>query len=342
LGTIADVVPLTGENRFWVRHGLQWVNRQETLAFQVLKANAKFSKQRMSSTDIGFSIAPQINALGRLEDPRQGVKFLIGSDELETQRLGQVLLQLNEARKEIERAIFDDVQNSIATKAIDIETDGVIIAASKSWAPGVIGLVASRIVGAYGRPTILLQIGNDGMAKGSCRSIPEFNMFDALQDAKELLNSFGGHSLAAGLSLSVKNIPALKECLSRRIKATLTPLDLLPKIRLDAELKLPDAQKKLMDDLEFLEPFGNENRNPTFYVKRVSLVSSPAIFKDVHVKCTIFADGVIKPLIFFNRADIIPLLHKQGPDPFDCAVQVTENHWNGRSNIELVGLDIAL
>lgn len=342
LGTVADVVPLHGENRFWVRHGLQYINSVESLALRVLKANANVTKASLSATDIGFSIAPQLNALGRLEDPRRGVKFLIGSDEQETQDVGKVLFELNQARREIERSIYMDVETQILEKKIDVTRENVIIAASESWPPGVIGLVASRLVSTYGKPTILLHITKNGLAKGSCRSIPEFNMFNALSSAGHLLEQFGGHSLAAGLSLKLENVSALKALLEAQVAEQLTAEDLTLKLSLDAEMNLSDITKKFMTDMEYLQPFGNENAEPVFYVKNVVLVQKPQLLKDAHVKCSIFADGVVKPVIFFKRPELFELLMQQGEEPFDLAAQVSENHWNGKVSLELMGLDVVL
>lgn len=342
LGTVADVVPLTGENRFWVRHGLTYINAFESPSFKMLKQNGKVTKTKLSSLDIGFSIAPQINALGRLEDARQAVKFLIGSDLDTVDQVGKVLLELNQARKEIERAIVNDVENEIACGNINIARENIVIAASDSWPPGVIGLVASRIVGAHGKPTILLHTTSQGIAKGSCRSIPEFNMFNALHECRDLILQFGGHAQAAGLSLKIENIPALKERLEAMIAAQLTPFDLQQKLMIDAEVQLADLTKKFITDLEHLEPFGNENKQPTFYVKQATLVQKPQMLKDVHLKCQIFSDGVMKPVIFFNRPELFSTLMELDQKPFDLAVQVMENHWNGRVNIELQGIDIAV
>lgn len=342
LGTIADVVPLLGENRFWVRHGLNFVNNHESVSLKVLKQNGKVTKTTLSATDIGFSLTPQINALGRLEDPRQGVKFLIGSDESETQEVGRILFELNERRKEIEQMIIAQVVQEVEQGSIDISRENIIIAASNQWPPGVIGLVASRIVARYGKPTILLHIGKDGIAKGSCRSIAEFNMFDALTASRDLLLQFGGHSVAAGLSLKLENISQLKARLEERIAVQLTPFDLQPKLQLDALAHLSDLTQKFVTDLTHLEPFGNQNSVPTFYFKNVTLVQKPTLLKDAHVKCSIFADGVIKPVIFFNRPELFTLLYDYGNNFFDVAAQVTENHWNGKVNIELMGVDIAL
>jgi single-stranded-DNA-specific exonuclease len=341
LGTVADVVPLTGENRFWVRQGLHHVNSAESYSLKVLKQNSKVTKPQLSATDIGFSITPQINALGRLEDPRQGVRFLIGSDSAEVDTVGRVLWELNQARKEIERSIFDEVVTQINLKHINLEDEYSIVAASYHWPPGVIGLVASRLVGAYGRPAILLHIGKDGIAKGSCRSIAQFNMFNALQTMNALLRSFGGHSVAAGLSLRADDIPQFKAQLELMLKEQLTPFDLKPKLVIDAELNLVDVTKKCIEDSMYLEPFGNENPPPLFYVKQVILVESPLLLKDLHVKCKIFADGVIKPVVFFNRPDLFTKLTAHAEQPCDMAVQLSENHWNDKVSIELIGLDVS-
>ncbi|MCL5875877.1 MAG: single-stranded-DNA-specific exonuclease RecJ [Candidatus Dependentiae bacterium] len=341
LGTIADVVPLLGENRFWVRHGLAYVNDNESISLKVLKQNGKLEKPKISATDIGFCLTPQINALGRLEDPRQGVKFLIGADTAEVKEVGAILYELNQARREIEKSIIAQIDAEIESKRIDLSKENVIIVASESWPPGVIGLVASRIVSAYGKPTLLFHLTSKGIAKGSCRSIPEFNMFNALSANKDLLEQFGGHSLAAGLALKTENLPLLKERLEKLVAEQLTAFDLQQKIRVDAEIKLEDLNKKILTDMVLLEPFGNENVQPTFYVKSVRLVQKPTLLKDVHVKCSVFADGVIKQVIFFNRPALFETLMNFEQESFHIAAQISENHWNGKVNIELIGIDIA-
>ena len=218
----------------------------------------------------------------------------------------------------------------------------LLLQSSTDWTPGVIGLVASRFVGAYGKPTLLFHISRDGKAKGSCRSIPEFNMFDALTACADLIDQFGGHPMAAGLSLPAKNLPLLKERLQELLLQQVALEDLQPKVTLDAEVKLPDLTKKFIDDLEHLEPFGNQNSSSKFLCERCNVVQKPILLKDAHVKCSVFADGVIKPVIFFNRPEFYELLNSIGQDSFDLAVQVNENHWNGKVSIELQGIDIAL
>ena len=342
LGTIADVVPLLGENRFWVRHGLQWIHEKETLSFSVLKSQGKITKTKVSATDIGFRITPQINALGRLEDPRQGVQFLLGSDVQETENVGRVLFELNESRKHIERAIFEEVNSCIVRGSIDLTKEMVIMAGSTEWAPGVIGLVASRLVGMYGRPVFLFHITKQGKAKGSCRSITNLNLFDALSAHTDLLDQFGGHAMAAGMALDHDKLPLLKAGLESYVSERFTPDQLQQKIRCDAPLSLSEANKKLMHDMGLLEPFGAQNTQPLFYLRGITLTQPPTLLKEEHVKCLLFSEGIIKPIIFFNRPDIYELLKAHPETPFDAAANVTENEWQGRSNIELLGVDIAI
>ncbi len=340
LGTVADVVPLLGENRFWVRYGLNYTSQNESLSLQVLKHHGKCSDKKLSATDIGFKITPQINALGRLEDPRQGVSFLLGSDKQETERIGTVLFQLNETRKDIERKIFESVDALVQNGTIDITKERCILAASSDWPPGVIGLVASRLVAKYGRPTMLFHI-TKSKAKGSCRSIPACNIFNLLEKNKDLLDQFGGHAMAAGLSLEKDKLQDLKARFENDLSNLLTVEDLQQTLVCDAFLGMGDVSAKLMHDMQLFEPFGAQNNQPIFYMEGVSLVGTPTLLKDLHVKCMVFAEGVIKPLVFFNRPDIYPLLLDQKEEPFSIAVQVSENSWNGRTTVELYGLDIA-
>lgn len=342
LGTIADVVPLTGENRYWVRHGLRLLNEEQSLAMRVLKQNSRLTKTILGATDIGFSITPQLNALGRLEDARDGVSFLISTQEDKVMHIGTVLRELNEARKTIEKSVLSDVEAAIQAKTINVVDDRLILASSSHWQPGVIGLVASRLVGAYNRPTILFSINSQGIAKGSCRSVPGFNMFEALQEHKDILLTFGGHAQAAGLSLPADKLPLLKERLEKTIREKMPDVEIKPRLHLDAEITLPEVNQKLISDMAHLEPFGNENSQPIFYVKGASLMEPPQLLKDAHTKCLLFAEGVIKPVIFFNRPDVYALLANRSDALVSCAVQATENHFNGRVSVELHGVDIAL
>lgn len=342
LGTVADVVPLIHENRYWVRYGLSKINKNRSHAISVLAQNSMLTKPILSSIDVGFMIAPQINALGRLDDPREAVKFLISDNFTEVERIGIVLKKMNEERKIIEQRIYSEITEAIFAKSINLEQENLIMAGNKNWQSGVIGLVAGKLMHNFGKPTILFHLDNTGIAKGSCRSIPEFNIFHALQECQDLLLTFGGHACAAGLSLKQENVPELKERLEALIAKTVAPQDLLPKITLDAYLELGDATNKLMSDMDQLEPFGNQNPQPTFLIKNVTLLKQPMLLKDKHVKCFLFSNGVIKPVIFFNRPDIYAKLAHIGETPFDLAGHVVKNEWMDNVSIELQGLDIAI
>lgn len=340
MGTVADVVPLTGENRYWVQHGLSQINTKRSYALSVLAQNSQLNKSKWGSLDIGFMIAPQINALGRLDDPREAVKFMISSNYDDVDRVGKILKEINEERKRVDRTIYEEIEGAILNKTIDLDQEAVIMAASDNWPAGVIGLVAGKLMHNFGRPTLLFHLTSDGLAKGSCRSIPEFNMFDALEKNKDLLLSFGGHSLAAGMKLYKHNLEPLKQRLEAEVLAQLTMEQLRPKLLLDAYLELPEMTKRLMADLEQMEPFGNSNAQPLFWIKGVTLLKQPSLLKDKHLKCTVFSEGVIKPVIFFNRPELYPVLNNLGDKPFDIAGHVVKNEWNDQVSVELQGIDL--
>lgn len=342
LGTIADVVPLTGENRFWVRSCLKHVNSLESLALKVLKENAKLSKPVLTSLDIGFSLAPQINALGRLEDARQGVMFLIGNNEKQVYQVGAILNELNQARRSIEKAIVEEIEELINQKQINLEKERLISVYSDKWPPGVIGLVASRLVSAYNRPAIVMHKTHDNLLKGSCRSVPEYNMFEALSSQSELLISFGGHAMAAGLALKLEDYAKFKENIEQDLAEKLPVIESKPLIQVDGQITLPETNKKLTQDLLYLEPFGNENKQPIFYIYKASVIDTPILLKSAHLKCKIFADGIIKSIIFFNRPELKDFIEKNIESTFSFLVYVQENHWNDKVSIEFQGIDIAL
>ncbi len=343
LGTIADVVPLTGENRYWVRYCLGRVNESASQAFQVLKNNGGLAqKPAIGSIDIAFSLAPQLNALGRLQDPRQGVQFLIDSRAETVDKVGRLLFELNEARKNIERSIMAEIMWAIDQKQIDVANESVIVAASTQWPVGVIGLVASRLVAEFGKPVVLFHVAENGLAKGSGRSIAAFDLFAALQELAFMFEHFGGHAQAAGICLKAELLPRFKDALADLVRKRLTPSDLQQKIVLDATLPLNEINETFVRHLHFLEPFGHANEAPIFHISDVALLEQPSLLKGLHVKCRVTAGGAVKSIIFFNRPELFELLRLCADRPFAVAVQVTENYWQGNKTIELRGVDIAV
>lgn len=342
LGTIADMVPLLGENRYWVRHGLTMAQNNLSPALSLLKNNARIATEKtLGATDIAFSLAPQLNALGRLQDPRQGVQFLVSNNKAQLEPIAQLLASLNDERKEIEKSISAEIDAAIATKRIDLEHERIIMAGSKHWPIGVIGLVASRLVAQYGRPALLFHINTQGLAKGSGRSIEQFNLFNALEKCRHILNHFGGHACAAGVSLEAQKLPELKQELEKIIAQQLPFEELSPKLILDAPAQLADFNGHFVDSMAYLSPFGTQNKEPVFYTPDVSLIGAPQLLKGAHVKCRIFANGVNKSVIFFNRPELFAWFEKQQDKPFDIAAHVTENYWQGTRSVELHGVDVA-
>lgn len=341
-GTIADIVPLKGENRHHVQKGLHQINTSQSPALAVLKQNNNVKKEKISSIDIGFFITPQLNALGRLDDPRDAVKFLIGTDAQHLEKVGQHLLNLNETRKKLEKNYTEEVQKKIENKIINIQEDLVIIDASSTFPVGVIGLIASRLVSLYNRPAIIFCITEDGTAKGSCRSIPEVNIFNLLESCADLLLKFGGHAQAAGLSLKTENIHLLKQKLKELLKNQGITYNEKAIISIDAQVPLSDANAKLMDDLAYLEPFGHQNEVPVFFFRKLHILYPPKLLKEAHIKLQVFSEGAIREIIFFNRPELFSFFTNL--DGQECAViaKINENFWNGKKSIELIGIDVCL
>jgi single-stranded-DNA-specific exonuclease len=341
LGTVADVVPLRGENRYWVQKGLALINQNKSLAISQLLANAQLDKERISSRDVGFMLTPQINALGRLDDPRDAVKFLISANQEAVSSIGAHLKSINEERKRIERTITMELEDSIHKKEISLETEYALIAGSNSWPAGVIGLVAGKLTHNYGRPTFLFHLTSQGLAKGSCRSPEGIDLFKLLEGAKEMLTSFGGHQAAAGLALPAKRLPEFKTYINKAISELVTLEELRPRIKVDAPLDLSDVTHQLTHDLDRLEPFGAGNEEPVFSIPNLSLVRAPRLMKDKHVKVMAFSNGMLKPIIFFNRPELYDYFLNLGDNEFEVAATISRNEWNGKVSTELLGLDVA-
>lgn len=339
LGTIADVVPLLDENRYYVREGLRRLARSESFALRVLKENARLHDKKLSSLDIGFYIAPQINALGRLDDARDGVVFLLGSNKEDTLRVGKVLGHLNEARREIERKVSEEIIAALESGTIPL-TDALVVVGT-GWQPGVVGLVASRIASKYGRPAIVLHKTSDGLVKGSCRSIPDFNLFAALSQCASMLVSFGGHAMAAGVCLKEVDVEHFRAQLSQIVRDTIGPRDGRLPISIDGVLPLSDIHRPLVHDLAYLEPFGAGNPPPTFYVPRIVCTDKPQIFKERHVKVSIFHEGERRSVIFFDRPELYQFFCDRLHEPIDLVVHIDMgNKYPG--TIELRGIDCAV
>ncbi len=342
MGTVADMVPLDAENRHWVRKGLAELKTKMSYSFLCMAKNAGLDcdKNFWSAQDIGFFIAPQLNALGRIDNSREAVKFLISQDKDLIETVAQKLKEINETRKKIDRSIFEEIEQRIKKGDIDIDSEKIIMAADLNWPAGVIGLVAGKLLANYARPTFLFNLTKDGLAKGSCRSIAQFNVFKALERVKDLLITFGGHACAAGLCLKSENLPELKTRLEEMVAQEVDSQDLVPSLNVDSDLSLLDTNKKLLDNIKMLEPFGHSNGVPIFLIKDVVLVRQPELLKKLHIKILIFSNGILKPVIFFNRPELYDLFLKNEDAPFHLLANINGNEWQGRVNVDFIGLDV--
>lgn len=262
LGTVADIVPLTGENRIIVTHGISAMRKSPIPGVQALIKAAGIDGSKVSTGHIGFQLAPRINAAGRIDAPQKGVQLLISEEETEVEALAHELSAINEERQRIERQIYDEAIINLE-QLPNFMAMRVLVIAGEGWHPGVVGIVASRIVEKYYRPCILLCCEGDS-AKGSARSIEGFNLFEALSSSGDLLDKYGGHAMAAGMTLRREKISQLREALNTYAEHTLTAYDLVPKLNSECALEGKDLQFSLLEDLEKLEPFGQGNAKPIF------------------------------------------------------------------------------
>lgn len=347
LGTVADVVPLIDENRYLVAKILHLINQSSSFALNVLKDNAKFDHQKLlQAVDIGFSLAPQLNALGRLEDPRKGVLFFLEDREEIICNIGKYLLDLNTSRKNIERKIIDEIEKDLSLKKEKIKTSYCLVLTNKNWPLGIVGLIASRLVNLYGMPTAILHETEESLLKGSLRSIPECDLFLCLKGIpNEILINFGGHKGAAGITLKKENLDKFIYYFEEEVKKQCTKEDLEPKIIVDSILNAEEISDKLWTDLSLLEPFGASNATPIFLISNIILTEDPQIIKELHTKIKINGKYKSIPIVFFNRPDIYSKLIEKSKEHnkiIHIIGKLTQNSWNNKKNIEMIGIDLSI
>ncbi|MBS2022659.1 MAG: single-stranded-DNA-specific exonuclease RecJ [Deltaproteobacteria bacterium] len=261
LGTIADVVPLTGPNRVLVRHGLKELERAARPGVLALKSVAQLAGA-VTAGDVGFKLGPRINAAGRLDDASVGVRLLLSDDLLEARKLAEALDRANTERQDLQQRISAEAI-ARAEKLGSVEEHRSVVVSSPGWHVGVVGIVASRLVERFHRPALVL-VEEDGLAKGSGRSVEGFHLYDALAACSADLTRFGGHKHAAGLTLALDRLPAFMEAFEAQARAQLTPAQLEPKVRVDARLSIDELDLELALELQRLAPFGAGNPEPVF------------------------------------------------------------------------------
>ncbi|MEY2879901.1 MAG: hypothetical protein RLZZ15_2281, partial [Verrucomicrobiota bacterium] len=329
LGTIADLVPLAGENRILARQGLRILEQAQRPGLRALMDVAAVRPENgITPVDISFRLGPRINASGRLADAALSVELLLSEDAAFCAETARQLDAFNRERQDIERAITEEAEARIER---DFAALPGIVLFAETWHPGVVGIVAGRVTRKYHRPCIVL--GNEGeLAKGSGRSVDGINLVEVLGSCSELLGSWGGHPLAVGVSLPKIHVEKFREQFAAAVRAYTGGGPTEPKLELAAWLTPEQVNEGLMAELESLHPFGQGNPEPIFGVRGVVLRSAPEVFKEQHFRFT-FEDGRGRRL----HGVAWKLAHRLPPrgTPLDFAVELKWNHFNGRKLLQL-------
>ena len=331
LGTVADIVPLLGENRELVRRGLKAMESTSLVGLKALIKASGCNVENISSENIGFILAPRLNAVGRLEHAQSAVELLVTKDEAKAEAIAAELNRENALRQDISRNIMAEAE-ALLVKEEHIDT--AIVLASEGWHQGVVGIVASRLVDKYHLPTILISI-NDGMAKGSCRSIPALNLYEAIAAESDILTQFGGHHQAAGLTLPAEKVEEFTSRFKAYVREHLKPEDYIPRQTVDCLLGDHGLiTVRDLEELSLLEPFGCGNANPVFAFKNALLHNHRSIGRDRnHLQFTVDKGDYSYKTLMWNKAELLPLLCENMVA--DIAFMPRVNVWNNETSVQL-------
>jgi len=339
MGTIADIVDLRGENRVLTSYGLKALPECKLCGVQALIASASLTGQGLDSFHIGFRLAPMLNAAGRMGHARLAVELLTSGSPIRSMQIAEYLKGQNSRRQACERKIFKEACEMIGRLGLDVPNRRSIVLASESWHTGVIGIVASRIVDKYHRPTIMINSAN-ATAQGSARSIAGFCLISAIGACSQHLIKFGGHKMAAGITIETEKIAQFAADLEAYAKQNLGEDDVVAKLHIDASAPLSEFHKGTVSELKMLEPFGQGNPRPIFATKGVRLVSVPRTCgtKGEHLQLAITdGTGSVRCIGFrFGKLEKKLLEHEF----FNVAYQPQLNTYNGNSSVEFVLTDI--
>ena len=328
LATVADVVPLVGENRILVKHGLKLLGESRWPGLRTLVEVGGLQGKEVRAGHLGFVLGPRLNAAGRIADASDGLRLLLTDDPAEARQLARRLEEHNTARQALDQRMLDEALAQVEPYA-DPERHPAIVLASDAWHPGVVGIVASRIVERYGRPTILIAL-DGGIGKGSGRGISSFNLHEALTGCADLLERYGGHKMAAGVTVRRENLDAFRDRFTAIAGQSLRPGDLGPEQRVDLVIDLADASRDLERLCRHLEPTGTGNPGPVFGV-RGARFRDRARVGNGHLKGALEQQGQRLSAIGFGWADRVPWL---GEGPVDAAFRLESNEWNGTTTLQ--------
>ena len=336
LGTVADCLPLVGVNRSIVVHGLKKLSTNPSAGIKTLIDISKINPKNISTYDLGFILGPRINAVGRLSDPTDALRLLCSSSLAQANKYAQVLNNFNQDRQIIQKESTDIAEAELSRDAIyGVSTDRLIVI-SGDYNAGIIGLISGRLTEKYYLPSIVISVDGD-IAKGSCRSIPELNIINALRDHSELFIDLGGHAGAAGFSILTKNIPKLKKALTKSVNLKLNKIKLVPHLDVDAEMQLNSINIKNIKSIDSLAPFGIGNPEPIFLFKNITVDSIRTIGQNNdHLKLSVGTDPCVCSFsaIAFKQGHLINKI-KSG-DKIDIIASLSLNEWNNTISPQLI------
>lgn len=333
VGTVADIVPLVGENRALVRRGLHQLGRSRNVGLAAL-AEAAGATAPFDSADIGFKLGPRLNASGRLDSAQDSLDLLLASDPGQARTLAEGLDSRNRERQRIEAKIREQALAMVA-EGFDPDRDVAIVLGSVEWHAGVVGIVASRISKRFNRPTFIIAFEGDGTGKGSGRSIEGISLVAAIDECRQYLSKGGGHDMAAGISLTRDQLDAFREAFSSAVRKQINGDELTPRLYIDAETKLGEISDELLPSYLQMEPLGQHNPRPIFMIRGVQPAAEPRVLKERHLRLSLRQQGVTREAMFFGGNEQ-PLPRP----PWDIAFSVNRNEFRGRVSLQMIVEDI--
>lgn len=329
----ADIVPMTGENRILAYYGLEKINSNPNPGIKALIFLGGIQK-KLSINNVVFVIAPRINAAGRMDDAKKAVQLFIEDDYNKALAFAEMLHSDNTDRKEADSSITAEALG-IINEDVALQNKKTTVVFRDHWHKGVVGIVASRLIETWYRPTVVLT-QSGGIATGSARSVPGFNLYEAIHACREYLLGYGGHFAAAGLSLLPENVVAFTNKFEETVSATIPEQLLIPEIIIDTEISFADLTQNFYNLICQMEPFGPENMRPVFIAKNVQDTGYSKIAKELHIRFVVKQGTISFTGIGFNLADKFELLKK----PVDLVFTLDENEWNGHVSLQLKVIDL--
>lgn len=330
LGTVADVVSLSGENRALVSHGLKLLRPPSRPCFKAMFETMGTGGKVLEAGDLAYTIAPRLNAAGRTDHADLALDLLLCNDVKRARAMAADLEKLNETRRRIEGDITAE-----AMELVGESNDGpVIVLGQEGWHLGVIGIVASRVLDRYYRPVVALGVDGD-TAKGSARSIRGFNIHHALTACSGMLDQYGGHAMAAGLKIRRESIGEFRQAINVYARSAMTEADLVPRLMIDAKVASEDLTLENAEAIASMEPFGSANARPTLELEGLMMIEEPRVMKERHLRLRLCAeDGRQISAVGFSMADRLAELNRAGHAPLRLAGAMTINNWGGQSRVE--------